>query len=273
MLRRATGAQLDEALDGSSRARSRARSPSRRAMAEPPPPMKWWGWGDPPSAGRAAAARARLPAGRARRAGRATPRRSRSTPCELPEPRGPAQGGAERSRWRSGRDWVRDDRLTRVQHAAGKGYPDLMRMRARRREQPRRTPSSIRPTRQQVRAVLDACASRRRRRRAVRRRHERRRRRRADPGRLRRRWSRSTSARMAQLERRRRALADGGASGPACAARRSRRRSARWGLTLGHFPAVVRVRDGRRLGGDALGRPGLDRLRQDRGDGASACAA
>ena len=116
----------------------------------------------------------------------------------------------------------------------------------------------------EVRAVLDACAEERRRRGPVRRRHQRRGRRRAAAGV---RWtprSRSTSRRIDHARAGRHAFADRRArSRPARARRRARARGDT-GLTLGHFPAVVGVRDARRMGRHPFGRPGIDRIRQHR---------
>src|SRR5436190_573425 len=95
---------------------------------EPAPVMRWWGWGDPAHNGGLpeetfAALRAELGA----------PDR-RTPPVPLEEVR---VGDRELpSSVRSllaeavGEDWVREDRETRIAHAAGKGYPDLIRMRA-----------------------------------------------------------------------------------------------------------------------------------------------
>ena len=181
--------------------------------------------------------------------------------------RGARAEGSERSggsRDAVGEEWVREDRLTRVTHAAGKGYPDLVRMRAGAAEN---APDAV---------VYPASAA------EVRGGARRLRGRAASP------WCRSAAARAWWAASSRCGTADGRrdlarprrgsttrdevdtrsltavlGAGPA-RARRSSARSARDGLTLGPLPAVVRVRDARRLGRDPLGRPGLDRLRQHR---------
>jgi alkyldihydroxyacetonephosphate synthase len=59
-----------------------------------------------------------------------------------------------------GREWVRNDRLSRVTHAAGKGYADLMRLRAG--DATSAPDAVVYPgDAAEVRAVLDACASER----------------------------------------------------------------------------------------------------------------
>ena len=223
-------------------------------------PMRWWGWGDPqhrtelpPAA--LAALRAELGAPDrtvppvaledVRLGEPALPRRARSDGC--------GSGGEE---------WVRQDRLSRVTHAAGKGYPDLVRMRAGRAENA--------PGRGRVpgerRARCARCSTRARRS--------------ASP------WSRSAAApawwaassrcagrwlRAVSLDlgadrpRRagRHALADRRAGGgPARARRRARARAARPHARA--LPAVVGVRDARRMGRHPFRRPGLDRVRQHR---------
>jgi alkyldihydroxyacetonephosphate synthase len=117
--------------------------------------MRWWGWGDPaqpPALGAHAleflretvgvAARLRPPValGQVRLA---APALSESTTAAL--------------RVIVGTEDVRDDHAERVVHAAGKGYPDLVRLRA---GQPEGAPDAVvRPCdREQLRAVLDLCA-------------------------------------------------------------------------------------------------------------------
>jgi len=117
--------------------------------------MRWWGWGDParPSALPAhALAFLRERVGVAERplppvaldAVRLTP---------------PALGAAARDSLVAilGADGVRDDHATRVLHAAGKGYPDLVRLRA---GEPEGAPDAVLyPTRhEQLRDVLELCA-------------------------------------------------------------------------------------------------------------------
>jgi alkyldihydroxyacetonephosphate synthase len=59
-----------------------------------------------------------------------------------------------------GNDWVRDDRLSRVTHAAGRGYPDLIRLRAGEAEG---APEAVvyPVVAGEIRALLDLCASER----------------------------------------------------------------------------------------------------------------
>ena len=141
--------------------------------------MKWWGWGDPHHHAELPPAGARGAARGARRAGPHVPRRCRSRTCALAEPRSARRARSGGCGDAVGEEWVRQDRLTRVTHAAGKGYPDLVRMRAGARRERARTRSCIPAS-----AGRGAGGARRvrrggRRRRPVRRRHERRRRRRA----------------------------------------------------------------------------------------------
>jgi alkyldihydroxyacetonephosphate synthase len=121
-------------------------------------PMRWWGWGDPqhrselPAAG-LAALRAEL---------QAPDRTVPPVPLEqvaIAEPALPA-GVEQRLRDAVGVEWVRQDRLTRVTHAAGKGYPDLIRVRQGEIEH---APDAVvfPAGAAQVRAVLDLCAAER----------------------------------------------------------------------------------------------------------------
>jgi len=117
--------------------------------------MRWWGWGDGAHP-------------------RALPAHAleflRKTVGVAPRPRPPVALGAvhlARSvlsdqtaaalREIVGAEGMRDDHSERVLHAAGKGYPDLVRLRAGR---PEGAPDAVvRPASQeQVRAVLDQCA-------------------------------------------------------------------------------------------------------------------
>jgi alkyldihydroxyacetonephosphate synthase len=117
--------------------------------------MRWWGWGDPAhppalpphaldflreTVGVAARPRPPVALGQARLAASAL---SESATAALREIVG-AEG-------------VRDDHAERVLHAAGKGYPDLVRLRA---GAPEGAPDAVvRPgDREQLRAVLDRCA-------------------------------------------------------------------------------------------------------------------
>ena len=102
-----------------------AAAPARDPFA---PVMRWWGWGEdghdePLSAGAQAMLTAELGSLPAHR-----------HPVELDavrlsEPSLPA-GARERLVEIVGSEHVREDRLTRVAHAAGRGYHDLVRLRA-----------------------------------------------------------------------------------------------------------------------------------------------
>ena len=97
-------------------------------MAEPGRPMKWWGWGDPEHQ-----APIPEPALAALRDELGAPAREVRVPA-LDELTLPDSGLKKKARNRlakiAGDAWVRDDRLTRVTHAAGKSYPDLLKMRS-----------------------------------------------------------------------------------------------------------------------------------------------
>jgi alkyldihydroxyacetonephosphate synthase len=117
--------------------------------------MRWWGWGDPAHAS-ALPAHAlgflRETVGIA-----ATPRppvalgRVRLAESSLPA------SALDQLRGIVGAEGVREDHSERVRHAAGKGYPDLVRMRA---GEPDGAPDAVvHPAgHDQVRAVLDLCA-------------------------------------------------------------------------------------------------------------------
>lgn len=117
--------------------------------------MKWWGWGDadradsiPPSA--LAALRSELGA---------SERLTR--PVSLEEVRLPDPALKPRVRDRLaqavGEEWLREDRVARVTHAAGKSYPDLVRMRAG--DGAGAPDAVVYPgTAEDVRAVLETCA-------------------------------------------------------------------------------------------------------------------
>ncbi|MGH2978715.1 MAG: FAD-binding oxidoreductase, partial [Solirubrobacterales bacterium] len=121
-------------------------------------PMRWWGWGNP-------AHRSELPpaALAALRAELGAPDRT-VTPVSLEDVRmaEPALRDRALRRLRDavGEEWVRQDRLARVTHAAGKGYPDLVRLRSGAGEN---APDAVvfPSGRDEVRAVLDACADER----------------------------------------------------------------------------------------------------------------
>jgi alkyldihydroxyacetonephosphate synthase len=125
-------------------------------MAELPPPMKWWGWGDPDHP-------AALPphALDFLRAELGVPGERRPPPVledvDLPEPALPRKA-APMLELAVGREWVREDRPTRITHAAGKSYADLVRLRS---GDARSAPDAVvyPADAAEVRAVLDACGS------------------------------------------------------------------------------------------------------------------
>jgi alkyldihydroxyacetonephosphate synthase len=125
-------------------------------MADPLPPMKWWGWGETSHP-----AELTPHALDFLRAELAAPTAHRPPPAlesvELPEPALPRKA-VPMLELAVGREWVRDDRLTRVTHSAGKGYADLVRMRS---GDARSAPDAVvyPADASEVRAVLDACAS------------------------------------------------------------------------------------------------------------------
>ena len=160
-----------------------------------------------------------------------------------------------------GPGWVRGDDVTRISHSAGKSYLDLVRMRA---GTPQGAVDARRLSREPRGGAGGARRVRRRARRgrAVRRRHEHRRgpraaarrpgcgdraRPRARRGDPHRRWP------LAHGQRRRRHARAGARGG----ARRARPHAR-------PLPRQLRVRLGRRLRGDALGRTGLERVRAHR---------
>jgi alkyldihydroxyacetonephosphate synthase len=120
-----------------------------------PRAMRWWGWGDPASApalppqalrflaetvGVAARPRPPVALGRVRLAAPAIPERALDGLREI-----------------VGADGVRADHAERVAHAAGKGYPDLVRLRA---GEPDGAPDAVvlPNSHDHVRAVLALCA-------------------------------------------------------------------------------------------------------------------
>ncbi|HEU4702284.1 MAG TPA: FAD-binding oxidoreductase, partial [Conexibacter sp.] len=125
-------------------------------MSAPAPRMRWWGWGEdghdaplPPSAQALLAQEiGPLPDGH-------------RDPVALEDVRlsAPALPTAARERLGEivGGDHVCDDRLARVSHAAGRGYPDLVRLRA---GDARGAPDAVvyPGDAEQVAAVLRACA-------------------------------------------------------------------------------------------------------------------
>jgi alkyldihydroxyacetonephosphate synthase len=124
-------------------------------VSGPAPRMRWWGWGedghDAPLSG---AAQALLAA----EIGALPPRREPVALDEvrLPEPALPT-AARERLAAIVGAEHVHDDRLTRVAHAAGRGYPDLVRLRAG--ELAAAPDAVVYPGRaEEVAALLEACA-------------------------------------------------------------------------------------------------------------------
>jgi alkyldihydroxyacetonephosphate synthase len=125
-------------------------------MAEPLPPMKWWGWGEPTRPAELpshALAFLRPELGISG---------ERIDPVRLEDVRLEEAALAEKPQRKLakavGAEWVRDDRSTRVSHAAGKGYADLVRMRAG--DATSAPDAVVYPADAgEVRAVLDVCAS------------------------------------------------------------------------------------------------------------------
>jgi alkyldihydroxyacetonephosphate synthase len=126
------------------------------------PAMRWWGWGDParpPALGPRALALVRETVGTAGGAPGARPRPPvalasvRLEPATLPE-RAHAELAAI-----LGAGGVRVEHAERVAHAAGRSYPDLVRLRA---GEPEGAPDAVvYPSRpEHVRAILEVCARR-----------------------------------------------------------------------------------------------------------------
>jgi alkyldihydroxyacetonephosphate synthase len=125
-------------------------------MPDPRRPMKWWGWGDPSRtvelplhALEFMRAELGVSGERSRPAGF-----EQMQVSEPALPRKAAQGLADLL----GPEWLHEDRLSRVTHAAGKGYPDLVRLRA---GDATSAPDAVvyPDNADEVRAVLDICAS------------------------------------------------------------------------------------------------------------------
>ena len=237
-------------------------------VTEPWRPMKWWGWGDPAKqVDLPASAIEMLKSGLGVDGSKAMPVRLEAVRVNAPRLPEPVR---QQLAAIVGADAVREDQGTRVVHAAGKGYPDLIRMRTGVGES---APDAIvyPASALEVWQVIEACA---RNRIAV------------VP------FGGGTSvvggvepirgamtavisldlARMIEVKQRRSAVPSGD-DGPRPARTAGRGRAGRAGHDARPLPAVVRVRDRRRLGRDALGRPGLDRLRPHRRAGRRACAA
>ncbi|MBW3609618.1 MAG: FAD-dependent oxidoreductase, partial [Actinobacteria bacterium] len=122
------------------------------------PRMRWWGWGVdghdsplPRSAG--VLLRDELGVGGARAAPVALER------VALPEPALGAAARAQLAAAAGGAGFVRDDHLSRVAHAAGRSYPDLLRLRNGRGIA---APDAVvyPADHEQVAAVLRVCAQR-----------------------------------------------------------------------------------------------------------------
>jgi alkyldihydroxyacetonephosphate synthase len=117
--------------------------------------MRWWGWGDPAHPPGLPAAALGFLADTVGLAGSPRP------PVALANVRlpAPALSDAAVAQLREivGAANVRDDHLERVDHAAGKGYPDLVRMRA---GEPRSAPDAVvlPADGRQVAALLELCA-------------------------------------------------------------------------------------------------------------------
>jgi len=118
--------------------------------------MRWWGWGDPSHPATLGAKQLAFLREHVGIASQPRPpvalARVRLPPSALPE------RAAEALRGILGADGVRDDHAERVAHAAGRGYPDLVRLRA---GEPDGAPDAVLlPSgHDQVRAVLDLCSS------------------------------------------------------------------------------------------------------------------
>jgi alkyldihydroxyacetonephosphate synthase len=116
--------------------------------------MRWWGWGDPAHTGGLGPRALSFLADTVGIADRPRP------PVALEHVRlkEPALGAAlEALRELAPRAGVRDDHVDRVQHAAGRGYPDLVRLRA---GEPEAAPDAVvyPDGHERVRALLDLCA-------------------------------------------------------------------------------------------------------------------
>jgi alkyldihydroxyacetonephosphate synthase len=119
-----------------------------------PPAMRWWGWGDPAQMPTLSPPVLRFLGETVGIAARPCP------PVALGQVRLPAAVLGERAlealRGIVGPGGVRDDHSERVVHAAGKGYPDLVRLRA---GEPEGAPDVVvlPADHDQVRAVLELC--------------------------------------------------------------------------------------------------------------------
>jgi len=124
------------------------------AEGREPPAMRWWGWGDPAQRPLLTPSALRFLADTVGVAARPRP------PVALGEVRLPPATLSEEAlaalRALVGVDHVRDDHLERVVHAAGKGYPDLVRLRA---GEPQGAPDAVVMPHghEQLRGVLELC--------------------------------------------------------------------------------------------------------------------
>ena len=121
----------------------------------PPPVSRWWGWGDPahpPALGGHALQFLRETVGVA-----ATPHPPVALGQVRLAPSALSEQAAAALRAIVGAEGVRDDHGERVVHAAGKGYPDLVRMRA---GEPEGAPDAVvlPADHGQLRAAIELCA-------------------------------------------------------------------------------------------------------------------
>ncbi len=121
--------------------------------------MRWWGWGDPgrpPALGPRALELVRETVG-IEGAASDHPRPPVALASVRLEPTALPEGALAELRAHLGEEGVRDDHAERVAHAAGKGYPDLVRLRA---GEPEGAPDAVvYPTHpEQLHAVLEVCA-------------------------------------------------------------------------------------------------------------------
>ena len=120
------------------------------------PRMRWWGWGeDPEHPPELPDAAEQLLRAELETEGPETPRVELDE-VRLAEP-SLSDGARQRLGAAVGEQYVRDDRLTRVSHAAGRSYPDLIRLRAGDAE---RAPDAVvyPGSHDEVAALLAACA-------------------------------------------------------------------------------------------------------------------
>ncbi len=117
--------------------------------------MRWWGWGEDAHAPQLPAHTLALLREQVGLAARPRPPVALSSVALAPSTL--SQAMLARLRASIGSERVRDDHAERVRHAAGKGYPDLVRMRAGR---PDGAPDAVvfPPDRERLRALLALCA-------------------------------------------------------------------------------------------------------------------